>query len=317
MSLNIHEEIRKNRIKSVFIIGMFFIFVALLGAAAGTILSMSYTGEIFNIGSILISVGVAVFVSLIYILIFMGIGSNMILSSTGAKEASREHYPHLYHSTEALSIAAGLRTPPKCYIIEDPSLNAYATGFSPEKSYVVVTTGLIKKLNRQELEGVIAHEIAHIKNYDIRIMLLAAGLVGATVFIADFLFRMFIFGGHGGGGGGGNKDGRIMIIVFIFYFILIITAPIVAQLIKLAISRQREYLADATGAELTRYPEGLASALEKIKGDPDPMIERANNATAHLFISNPFRKKKGGLSKLFSTHPPIEERIAILRGTKK
>lgn len=238
MSLNIHEEIRINRIKSVFIIGLFFVFVAFLGAAAGTILSVSYTGDIFNIQSILISVGVAMFISIIYILIFMGIGSNMILSSTGAKKASREHYPHLYHSTEALSIAAGLRTPPKCYIIQDPSLNAYATGFSPEKSYVVVTTGLIKKLNRQELEGVIAHEIAHIKNYDIRIMLLAAGLVGATVFIADFLFRMFIFGGHGGNSGG-NKDFRVMIFIYIFYFVLIITAPIVAQLIKLAISDRK------------------------------------------------------------------------------
>ncbi|MFP4402685.1 MAG: M48 family metallopeptidase [Candidatus Nanoarchaeia archaeon] len=312
---NIHEEIRKNQIKSIFIIGLFFLFVALLGAVAGTLLSINYTQEIFNIQSILISVGVALFISTIYILIFMAAGSKMILSATGAKPASRKHYPHLFHTTEALSIAAGLSTPPQCYIIEDPSLNAYATGFKPEKSYVVVTTGLIKKLNREELEGVIAHEIAHIKNYDIKIMLLAAGLVGATVFIADFLFRMFIFGGHGNSGGG-QKDGRIMIIVFVFYFVLIITAPIVAQLIKLAISRQREYLADATGAQLTRYPEGLASALEKIKGDPDPTIERANNATAHLFISTPFNRKKGGLSRLFSTHPPIEKRIAILRGKK-
>ena len=144
-------------------------------------------------------------------------------------------------------------------------------------------------------------------------MLLAAGLVGATVFLADVLFRTFIFSGHGGD----KKDAKVMLIMFGFYLFLIITAPIVAQMIKLAISRQREYLADATGAQLTRYPEGLASALEKIKGDPDPLVDKANNATAHLFISTPFRKQRLGLSKLFSTHPPIDERIAILRGNKK
>lgn len=310
---NIHEEIRKNQIKSVFIIGIFFLFIAFLGAVVGSIISINYTSQIFHLQSILFSVGVAIVISALYVSIFMVTGSKMILSATGAKPASRKHYPHLFHTTEALSIAAGLSTPPQSYVIDDPSLNAYATGFKPEKSYVVVTTGLIKKLNREELEGVIAHEISHIKNQDIKIMLLAAGLVGVTVFLADFLFRMFIFGGlSGGNGGGGQKDGRLMIIMFVFYFILIVTAPIVAQLIKLAISRRREYLADATGAKLTRYPEGLASALEKIKNDSHPELKGANKATAHLFISMPF--KRGGLSKLFSTHPPIEERIKILRG---
>lgn len=316
MAFNIHEEIRSNQIKSVFIIGIFFLFIATLGAVVGSIISINYTAQLFHLQSILISVGVAVVISIIYVLIFMASGSKMILSATGAKPASRKHYPHLFHTTEALSIAAGLSTPPQCYVIDDPALNAYATGFKPEKSFVVVTTGLIKKLNREELEGVIAHEIAHIKNQDIKIMLLAAGLVGVTVFLADFLFRMFIFGSLNNGGG--KKDGRLMIFMFVFYFILIVTAPIVAQLIKLAISRRREYLADATGAQLTRYPEGLASALEKIKNDSHADLKSANKATAHLFISMPFSKKRRGfLNKMFSTHPPIEKRIAILRGTQK
>lgn len=312
MAFNIHEEIRKNRQKTVFIFIIFFAFIALLGSCIGVIFSIQFSGDVFNPASIVFSVIFAIFISGIYVLIFMASGSKMILKSTGAEPASRKHYPQLFHSTEALSIAAGLKHVPKCYIIKDSALNAYATGFNEKDSYVVMTTGLLEKLNRQEIEGVLAHEIAHIKNQDIKVMLLAAGLVGATVFLADILFRTFIFSGHGGD----KKDGKVMLIMFGFYLFLIITAPIVAQLIKLAISRNREYLADATGAKLSRYPEGLASALEKIKGDPDPLVDKANNATAHLFISTPFRKRKTGLSRLFSTHPPIDERIKILRGKR-
>lgn len=313
MTFNIHEEIRKNKQKSVFIFIIFFAFIALLGSCIGVIFSIQFAQEVFNPLSILFSIIFALFISGIYVLIFMVSGSKMILKSTGAKPASRENYPFLFHTTEALSIAAGLKTIPKCYIIEDSALNAYATGFSEKDSYVVVTTGLLKKLNRQEIEGVIAHELGHIKNQDIKVMLLAAGLVGATVFLADILFRTFIFSGHSGGD---KKDGKLVLIMFGFYLFLIITAPIIAQMIKLAISRQREYLADATGAKLTRYPEGLASALEKIKNDPDPLVDKANNATAHLFISTPFRKKRNFLSNMFSTHPPIDERIKILRGKR-
>ena len=310
MAFNIHEEIRKNKQRTVIIFILFFGFIAFLGACLGLVFSYSFQGEVFDISSIVFSVVFALVISGIYILIFMNTGSKMILNSTGAKPASREHYSYLFHTTEALSIAAGLKTVPKCYIIEDSALNAYATGFSEKDSYVVMTTGILKKLNREEIEGVLAHEIAHIKNQDIKVMLLAAGLVGATVFLADILFRTFIFSGHGGG----KRDGKTMILVFLFYLVLIITAPIVAHLIKLAISRGREYLADATGAKLSRYPQGLASALEKIKNDPDPLVDRANKATAHLFISSPFRKRNMFLSGLFSTHPPIEQRIKILRG---
>ena len=310
MAFNIHEEIRRNKIKSNIVIFGFFLFVGVIGAFAGMVYGGYTQGNLFDLSSIIFSVVMASVISIIYILIFLSAGDKMILNATGAVEADRKTYPHLYHTTEALSIAAGLKVPPKCYVIDDNSLNAYATGFKPEKSYVVVTKGLLNKLNRQEIEGVLAHEIAHIKNQDIKVMLIAAGLVGATVLLADIIFRMFIFSSSGGG----KKDGRVMAFVFVFWLILIIVSPIVARMIKMAISRRREYLADATGAKLTRYPEGLASALERIKND-GKNLKTANKATAHLFISNPF-KKKMGISNLFSTHPPIDERIKILRGQK-
>jgi len=312
MVFNIHEEIRKNKQRTIFIFILFFLYIGLIGGLTGIIFGGYTKGNLFDLQSIIFSISISLIIAIIYVLIFLNSGDKIILKGVGAKEVSREHYPFLYHTTEALSIAAGLKTPPKCYVIDDPALNAFATGFKPEKSYVVVTTGLLNKLNRQELEGVLAHEISHIKNRDIKVMLLAAGLVGATVFLADLLFRMFIFAPNHEGNNE-KKDGKILIIVFVFWFILIIFSPIAAQLIKLAISRNREYLADSTAAQLTRYPEGLASALEKIKNDPNPLIKGANKATAHLFISSPFRKKSG-LSNLFSTHPPIEERIKRLRG---
>lgn len=312
MALNIHEEINSNKRKSIFIFIMFFIFISLLGIGAGVIFGAYSTGNFFNITSIIFTTSLALIISVIYISIFMAKGESMILKATGAKEANRKTYPFLYHTTESLSLAAGMSTPPKCYVIEDTALNAYATGFKPEKSYIVVTTGLMEKLNRQELEGVLAHEMSHIKNQDIKVMLLAAGLVGATILLADLLFRIFLYAPKGGGGD--KKDGKIMIFVFVFWLVLVITAPLVGEMIKLAISRRREYLADASGALLTRYPEGLASALEKIKNDPDPLVDKANKSTAHLFISSPFSKKKNIMSGLFSTHPPIDDRIARLRG---
>jgi heat shock protein HtpX len=314
MVLNIHDEVRANKRKSFFIILMFFAFIGLIGGIAGLLFG-AYQTNTLSIYGFIFGIIMALIIGSIYVMIFFSQGDKMILKATGAKEASRKNYPFLYHTTEALSLAAGMRTPPKCYVIEDSALNAYATGFKPEKSHIVVTTGLLKKLNRQEIEAVLAHEMSHIKNQDIKIMLLAAGLVGATVLLADLLFRMFLFSGHTHGGGGeGKKDGRIMIFIVVFWVFLVVLSPIIAQMIKLAISRRREYLADSSGAMLTRYPQGLASALEKIKNDPDPLVDNANKATAHLFISTPFRKKNSGISKLFATHPPIEDRIAKLKG---
>jgi len=314
MAFNIHEEIRKNKRQSNFIIFIFFIFIALVAGAVGVIISFWKTNGI-NIPTIISAAIIGLIASFLYVWMFMSQGDNWILQSTGAKPASRTHYPHLFHSVEALSIAAGMKTVPKCYVIEDSALNAYATGFTPEKSYVVVTTGLLKVLNREEIEGVLAHEISHIVNRDIKVMLLAAGLVGVTVFISDILLHMFWFGGRSSGGGGSNDDNKLGFIMIAVAILLIILSPIVANLLKLAISRKREYLADASGAKLTRYPEGLASALEKISNDPDPLVDKANKATAHLFISSPFRK--GLLTGMFSTHPPIKERIRILRGKKQ
>jgi len=311
--VNLHDEIRSNKRKTIFIFISFFLFIGIIGATIGIILGGYYTGNLFNPSSIIFSIIMSTLIAFLYILFFMKSGSKMILKATGATEASRSQFPYLYHTTEALSLAAGMKKPPKCYIIKDTALNAYATGFKEEDSYIVVTTGLIDKLNRQELEGVLAHEMSHIKNKDIKVMLLAAGLVGATVLLADILFRVFIYSPRGGNN---DRDGKIVFFVFIFWLALIILAPLVGKLIQMAISRRREFLADSSGALLTRYPEGLASALEKIKNDPDPLVDNANKATAHLFISTPFRKKKSFLTNLFSTHPPIDERIAKLRGKK-
>lgn len=316
MVVNLHDEVRANKRKSSFIILIFIIFIATIGAFGGIVLSLYSTTYMFDPFYVIGSIVFALIVAGIYIAVFFSAGDSMILKATGATEANRKTYPYLYHTTEALSLAAGMRTPPKCYVIKDSALNAYATGFKPEKSYIVVTTGLLEKLNREEIEGVLAHEMSHIKNGDIKVMLLAAGLVGATVLLADIIARIFLFAPRGGGGGDGDK-GKLMIFVIIIWLVLIILSPIIAQMIKLAISRQREYLADANGALLTRYPEGLASALEKIKKDPDPLVDHANKATAHLFISTPFRGKRlTMLSSLFATHPPIDERIKRLRGQK-
>jgi heat shock protein HtpX len=297
MSKTMFQQIRGNKIKSIFIMAIFVILIAFLGAILGYIYG-SYTFGII----------VTLIAGAIYMLIAYNSGKNMILKMTGAKEVTKKEYPHLFHTIEGLSLAAGIPTP-KAYVIDDSALNAFATGKDPKNSAVVVTTGLLKTMNRQELEGVIAHELSHIKNYDIRVMLLAAVLVGIAVLLSDFLLRSFLFGG-----GRNRKDsGNLGLILIVVGIVLAILTPLIGELIKLAISRKREYLADASGAQLTRYPPGLASALEKISNDPDPLVDKANKATAHLFISTPFRKKKGFFVKLFATHPPIEERIQRLK----
>ncbi len=230
----------------------------------------------------------------------------MVLGISHAQLVDKKENPYLANVVEGLAIAAGVPTP-KTYIIEDSAPNAFATGRNPENSAIAVTTGLLDKLNRLELEGVIAHEMSHIKNYDIRYATLVVVLVGTVALLSDWMRRSFFFRGRRGrkGGAGG---GMIILIALL----LAILAPIVAQLIRLAISRQREYLADANGALLTRYPEGLASALEKISKDKEP-LEAANKATAHLYIVNPLLEHRGKLNDLFSTHPPAEERIRRLR----
>jgi heat shock protein HtpX len=300
--VNLHDAVRENERKSLFVLLGFFMFTSLLFAIATTII-LSFQGR-FTLESFLVIFSIFLIITITYVFYFLKEGDKMILKATGAIEADRKTYPFLYHTTEALSLAAGMRVPPKCYVIKDSALNAYATGFKPEKSYVVVTTGLLEKLNRQELEGVLAHEISHIKNKDIKLMLYVAGLMGVFTLIGTVCYYMMITPSN-------SKDGdKMKIIFFVLWILFSIIAPFFTLLFKFALSRKREYLADSSGALLTRYPEGLASALEKIKNDPDPLVDHANKATAHLFISTPFRS----VSSLFSTHPPIDERIRRLRG---
>lgn len=230
----------------------------------------------------------------------------MVLAMSGAKVVTHENAKEIYHIVENLCITAGLPVP-KIYVIQDASPNAFATGRDPEHAVVCLTTGIIEKLEKKELEGVIAHELSHIGNRDILLSTVIVVLVGFVALMADWFRRWTWFGG-----GDDNRDrGQLGLILFVAGIILSILAPLAAMLIQLAISRKREFLADADGALLTRYPEGLASALEKISSDTTPM-RHANRATAHLFISNPFRGKN--VAKLFMTHPPIEERVKLLRG---
>jgi heat shock protein HtpX len=232
--------------------------------------------------------------------------AKIALSMSGAKETQKKDAPELYRLVENLSIAGGLPMP-KVYIIDDPSPNAFATGRDPEHAVVAVTTGILETLEKTELEGVLAHELSHVGNYDIRFMALVVALVSVVSLIADLLLRLSFWGGGGGDDDDGPGNNQLMLILGIVGAIL---APLVAAAIQFAVSRQREYLADSSGALLTRYPEGLARALEKISKNSRPMAH-ANSATAPLYISNPLKGRS--LSRLFDTHPPIEERIRRLR----
>jgi len=234
----------------------------------------------------------------------------IVLAMSSAKEVSREDGREIYNLVENLCITAGLPVP-KIYIIEDSAPNAFATGRDAEHAVICLTTGIIQKLEKIELEGVIAHELSHIGNRDILLSTVVVVMVGFVALLADWFRNWAFWGGGRRRGGSSEGGGQLQMILMIAAIVLSILAPVAAVLMQLAISRRREFLADADGALLTRYPEGLARALEKISADPKPLDE-ANRATAHLFIINPFAGKK--VSKLFMTHPPIEERVAALRG---
>lgn len=298
--MGIYEEISANKRRSYLLVLVFFVFIILIGLIFGFYWGNSYFGIVL-----------AVIVGVVYFLFSYYGGAESILAMSKAKEAQKPEHAYLINTVEGLAIAAGILTP-KVYVIEDTALNAFATGRDPKKSYVAVTSGLLKKLNRQELEGVLAHEISHIKNYDIRVMMLAAVMVGVTVLLSDFLLRSFLWGGKDRD----REGGQVTLILVVVGLVLAILSPIIGELMKLAISRKREFLADASGALLTRYPKGLADALRKIKDDPDPLVDTANKATAHLYISMPFRhdgkKKASWVQSLFQTHPPIDERIKKL-----
>jgi heat shock protein HtpX len=247
-------------------------------------------------------------------------GDNILLSVDGAKKISPSDHQQLYDVVEEMKIASGLEKMPDIYIIDDPSLNAFATGRDPNHAAVSITSGLLQKLNRDELQGVIGHEISHIKHRDVLLMSMCSVLLGTIVILSFYASRMMMFGAIFGGGGGGGRRGSsknsgggggAAIIILVLAILLMILAPLFAQLIYFAISRKREYLADASSALYTRYPAGLASALEKLEQSTTP-VKNATQATAPMYIVNPFRNKLN-VNNLTSTHPPLEERIRILR----
>ncbi len=289
-----YEHIESNKRRSVFLIFLVICFIIILGYIIGLLFLTPTIGIVL-----------AVIVGIIYSLFGYFSGDNLILSSVGAREVTKKEYPYLWNTVEGLSLASGMPMP-KVYVIDDPNPNAFATGRDPKHASVTVTTGLLKIMNRQELEGVLAHEISHIQNYDVRYMMLTTVLVGAIVLLADFMIRAMFFSGVRKDNDRGSGNLNIILIVVALAFAIL--SPIFAQLITLAVSRKREFLADASGTMLTRYPEGLANALKKIKNHEVTKTKLANKAVAPLYISNPFKNA----SSLFSTHPPIEERIKRL-----
>jgi len=317
------DLIADNKRKSVLLVVLFCLFTA----AVAILLALAIIAY-FDPDSIahinwtegLLAGGVAAGIAFLLSLLSYYQGDQMILAISGARLIQHQDDPELFNVVEEMAIAGGIPVP-KVYLIHDTAPNAFATGRDPQHAAVAITTGLRQKLNRDELQGVIAHEVSHIRNYDIRLMLLLAVLVGTIVMLADFFWQILRFsdgkGSSSGGSGSGSKDGGkggggiVVAILFIVAIILAIIAPILAQLIQLAVSRQREYLADASGVELTRNPLGLANALRKIDADPHD-LKTANRGTAHLYIANPIKKFEQRANSIFASHPPIKERIARL-----
>jgi heat shock protein HtpX len=297
----IYNEIASNKTKTALLIIFFLVLIIALGWVFSIYFESPGLLPVAVIFSVLMSLG-----SYFY-------SDKIVLAMSHAKEVKHEDDPELYRTVENLSIAAGLPMP-KLYAINDTALNAFATGRDPKHAVLVITTGLRSQLNKQELEGVMAHELSHVGNFDIRLSTIIVVLVGVITLLSDWMLRASFFGGRRRSN---NNEGQIGAIIMIAGLVLAILSPIAATLIQLAISRKREYLADASGALLTRYPEGLASALKKIAADREP-LEAANKATAHLYIANPFksnlnvRQAGSSLARLFDTHPPIQERIARL-----
>ncbi|HET7272156.1 MAG TPA: M48 family metallopeptidase [Rubrobacter sp.] len=298
------ERIARNRRNSLLLIAAFLAFITVFGYIIG----WAWLGDPLKaLAGLAFALVIGVFAGLIS---YYG-GDKMVLAASRAREITHDDAPVLFNVVEEMSIAAGLPMP-KIYIVDDSAPNAFATGRDPEHATVAVTSGLLEKLDRDELQGVIAHEMSHVANFDIRYSMLVGILVGTTVLISDFFLRGLWFGGGRGGRRGGDGGNQLQLIMMLVAIVLAILAPLFARLLQLSISRQREFLADATAVRLTRNPKGLADALQKISGDNE-VLEAANRATAHLYIVNPIKKFEKRSKGLFSTHPPIEERIQILR----
>jgi heat shock protein HtpX len=302
----VHEQIAANKRKTVLLFVAAIAFTALIGYAIGFLF---FQGGVVGV----------VLATILAVALSLGsyfAGDRIVLASTGAREVTAEQEPRLHNIVEGIAIAAGVPKP-RVYVVPEQAPNAFATGRDPEHSSIAVTQGLLDIMNRVELEGVIGHEMSHVLDRDILVGTVVATVVGAAVLMSEFFMRSWFWSGGrmGGRRDGGDNGGIFMLVLFAVGIVLLILAPLAGQLIKLSVSRNREYLADAEGVLLTRYPPGLISALEKIRDAPHAM-RSANNATAHLWLEQPSRvpgQETSTMEKLFSTHPPIEERIQRLK----
>jgi heat shock protein HtpX len=296
-----YQTIQSNKTKSVVIMSLFITFIV----AASYIMAKGLGYGLDIVGIALIVSGITSFFSYYY-------SDKIILGISGARKAKRAEFFDFYTVTENLCIASGLPKP-KLYVIDDTAMNAFATGRDPKHAVVCATTGLLQRLNRSEIEAVVAHELSHVKNYDIRLMSIVTILVGLVALLSDWMLRMTFYGRRGKRSN--NKEaGQAQMIMFIIGIVLALLSPLIAQLIQLAISRRREYLADASAVGFTKNPQGMINALKKISQDKEP-LEAANKATAHLYIANPLKNTHnavGMFAGMFKTHPPVKERIAAL-----
>lgn len=302
-----HSQIAANRRRSLLLVAVVAALLSALGFAIGYALTGVVEGAYW-------AIVVAMVIALLMTTVSYFAGDSLVLAASQAREVTEADTPQLINIVRELSIAGNV-PPPRVFIIEDSAPNAFATGRDPQHASVAVTTGLLEKLDREELQGVIAHELAHVRNLDIRFTLLVGVLVGSVVLLSDFFLRWTFWGGgsrRDAGGGKRDGGGALIIVMFVIALVLAILAPFVARLVQMAVSRQREYLADASSVELTRNPHGLERALAKIGSDRE-VLEVANRATQHLYFVNPIKKWEERASGLMSTHPPIVERINRLR----
>jgi heat shock protein HtpX len=301
-----YNQIAANKRNSVLLAIGLVLLLVVLGLAIGYGLTGSLTG---GLSATVLALVVGVLVSLLSYFK----GDSIVLAASGARPISEEEFPQLFNVIRELTIAANLPMP-KVYLIDDTSMNAFATGRDPEHASIAVTKGLLSRMDREEVQGVIAHELSHVRNFDIRFSLLVGVMVGSIALLADFFLRFTFWGGRGRSSDSDRGGGAFQLVILAVALVLAILAPIAARLVQLAVSRQREYLADASGVELTRNPVGLERALATIAGDTE-VLEVANRATQHLYFTNPIMKlgQTGETSSWFATHPPLVDRINRLR----
>jgi len=296
--VTLQQQIRANRLRTALVLVAFALLIVLVAGAIYVLYDVGVGAVVLGLGA---AYGVYAYLS----------SGKMVARLTGAHPVTREEWPEQYHLIDTVSIAAGMEAPPPLYVVDDPAPNAFAAGRTPATSYVVVTRGLLQTMSSRELEGVLAHEVSHIRNRDVRLMTLAAVLVGVVALISDLLGRLLYFGGSGGRRRGGDNSGWIFLVLAI---VTIILAPLAAVMIQMSLSRRREFLADASAAEITNDPEGLALALRRLELDQRE-IQHVNQATAHLYIETPLRNTTGPArfaAGLFNTHPPLAARIGVL-----